>query len=95
MPWTTCRAEGTVLPEGRGGHAVAVLDTATQQHLYVFGGADRSPCAFGDLWRLTLSGAALRSLPGTLGWTVRVSGVAAPPADCPSIAPAAGGSWKR
>ena len=57
MPWTTLRAEGTALPEGRGGHAVAVLDTATQQHLYVFGGADRSPCAFADLWRLTLSGA--------------------------------------
>jgi hypothetical protein len=57
MPWTTLRAEGSALPEGRGGHAVAVLDTATQQHLYVFGGADRSPCAFADLWRLTLSGA--------------------------------------
>lgn len=37
-------------PSARGGHAVAVLGS----ELFMFGGADRSPQAFDDLWRLPL-----------------------------------------
>uniref|UniRef100_A0A7S0R239 Uncharacterized protein n=1 Tax=Pyramimonas obovata TaxID=1411642 RepID=A0A7S0R239_9CHLO len=57
MPWIRPKVSGTV-PPGRGGHASCALGSK----LYVFGGANRSPEAFKDLWCLQTDG-------GNYSWT--------------------------
>ncbi len=45
------RDAGTEAPTGRGGHGTVPLD---ENKLLVFGGADRTPAGFNDLWLLEL-----------------------------------------
>eukprot|EP00959_Pyramimonas_sp_CCMP1952_P395594 8288948-Pyramimonas_sp.AAC.3 len=47
MTWTRPKVSGTA-PPGRGGHAACALG----KKVYVFGGANRSPEAFKDMWAL-------------------------------------------
>ena len=47
------RDAGTEAPTGRGGHGAVPLD---DNKLLVFGGADRTPAGFSDLWLLELVG---------------------------------------
>mmetsp|Transcript_7112 Transcript_7112/g.12311 ORF Transcript_7112/g.12311 Transcript_7112/m.12311 type:complete len:345 (+) Transcript_7112:166-1200(+) len=51
MTWIRPKVSGAA-PPGRGGHAACALGSK----MFVFGGANRSPEAFGDLWSLDTGG---------------------------------------